>query len=73
MHSPIQIRPAVCADVDAVTSLIAGLDEHHRRARPDVFRQPVGPRREPSWLDAMLEGNDRAILVANKPVRGVVG
>lgn len=64
MQAPFTIRPANHADIASLKSLIAALDEHHRVALPHVFREPIGPRREPSWFDAFFQATDRAILLA---------
>jgi len=58
------IRSAVAKDFDQLCQLYEELDEHHRRARPDLFRAPLGPRRERPFVDAFIAGPDSTILVA---------
>ena len=60
----VTIRPAVAADYDALCGLWRELDEHHRRARPDLFRPLQGAGRDRDWALAQIEGDDRIVLVA---------
>ena len=60
----VTIRPAVPADYDALCGLWRQLDEHHRRARPDLFKPPEGPRRARDWATEQIEGPGKSILVA---------
>ena len=64
MTLSFSIRPAVPSDITALDPLFEVVDEHHRVALPEVFREPTGSRREPSWLDWVIAGPDGAILVA---------
>jgi ribosomal protein S18 acetylase RimI-like enzyme len=73
MTLSVSIRPAVPADIGTLALLFEALDEHHRLALPEVFRKPVGPRREPSWLDGIMAGKDCTILVAEAPDHKIVG
>jgi GNAT superfamily N-acetyltransferase len=73
MTSSVSIRPAVQSDIPSLTPLFEALDEHHRVALPEVFRKPAGARREPSWLDWILAGPDRAILVAEGADKEIIG
>ena len=70
----ISVRPATLADFDAMCGLWETLDEHHRRARPEMFRIPSGVRREEAWVAKMIEGPDSAIFVAvrNGALAGLV-
>jgi ribosomal protein S18 acetylase RimI-like enzyme len=61
---PLLIRPAVEADYEALCALWAELDEHHRRARPELFRVPEGARRARDWFAATATGPESAVLVA---------
>jgi GNAT superfamily N-acetyltransferase len=69
MTLPVSIRPAVPSDIAAINPLFEELDEHHRIARPEIFRKPTGARREPVWLDQIIAGPDSAILVAETDAR----
>jgi diamine N-acetyltransferase len=73
MSPSISIRPAVQADIPSLVPLFEVLDEHHRIALPEVFRKPAGARREESWLDWIMAGPDRAILVAEGIDREIIG
>jgi diamine N-acetyltransferase len=75
MTPSISIRPAVQADIPSLVPLFEVLDEHHRIARPEIFRKPVGARREQPWLEWIIAGPDRTILVAegiDKEILGLV-
>jgi hypothetical protein len=75
MTLSFSIRLAVPSDIPAINPLFEILDEHHRVALPEVFREPTGARREPSWLDWVIAGPDGAILVAERTdanIRGLV-
>jgi ribosomal protein S18 acetylase RimI-like enzyme len=61
---PLTIRPASPDDYDGLCRLWEVLDEHHRRARPDLFRTPEGPRRDRDWALEQILGPRSAILVA---------
>lgn len=63
--SSITIRAAEPSDFDALCRLWESLDEHHRRARPGMFRVPTGPRRDPTEVAELIAGPDSAILVAD--------
>jgi diamine N-acetyltransferase len=65
MKPPFPIRRALSTEREALSALFEELDEHHRSARPDIFRNPAGARREPSSLDQLIEGPDSTILVAD--------
>ena len=43
MSPSFQIRTAAAGDYDALCALWTELDEHHRAARPDLFRRPSVP------------------------------
>lgn len=73
MNPAITIRSASASDYAALEALFAALDEHHRLARPDVFQEPVGPRREASLLDALIAGPDSAILAAQSESGDLLG
>jgi diamine N-acetyltransferase len=64
MTLPVSIRPALPSEIAAMNPLFEEFDEHHRVARPEIFRKPTGARREPAWLDQIIAGPDSAILVA---------
>jgi GNAT superfamily N-acetyltransferase len=59
----LTIRPARLSDAPALEALFEVLDEHHRHARPHVFRRPPAARREQIWLEETIQGPDSAILV----------
>ena len=61
---PLILRPAAEADYHALCGLWRELDEHHRHARPDLFRLPAGPRRERGWVLEQIAGPASVILVA---------
>ena len=65
--SSTTIRPADPSDFDALCQLWEALDEHHRRARPGMFRAPVGERRTLASVEDLIQGPDSAILVAEGP------
>ena len=69
----VTIRPAVAADYDALCNLWRELDEHHRAARPELFRVPEGPRRERAWALELIAGPESAILVAEASDGALVG
>ena len=70
---PIHIRLAVRADFDALCGLWADVDDLHRRARPELFRAPEGPRRDPAWFERVIAWSDSAVLVAENPEGGLEG
>jgi GNAT superfamily N-acetyltransferase len=67
------IRLAVQSDIPSLNPLFEALDEQHRIALPEVFRKPSGERREQSWFDWIIPGPDRAILVAEKVDKKIIG
>jgi len=69
----IQIRPAIPPDFDQLCTLWEVLDEHHRQLRPDMFREPVGARRDAGWVNAIISDADSDILVAETPDNSLVG
>jgi len=69
----IQIRPAIPTDFDQLCMLWEVLDEHHRQVRPDMFREPVGARRDPDWVNNIINDADSDILVAETPDKSLVG
>jgi ribosomal protein S18 acetylase RimI-like enzyme len=68
-----RIRRASIADFEALCVLHEELDEHHRRARPDLFRPPLGDRRERASIAGLIDDASSDILVADIPSRGLVG
>jgi diamine N-acetyltransferase len=73
MTPSVSIRPAVQADIPSLNPLFEALDEQHRIALPEVFREPAGARREQSWFDWIIAGPDRAILVAEGIDKEIIG
>ena len=73
MTSAVSIRPAVRSDIPSLTPLFEALDEQHRIALPTVFRKPPAERREQSWFDWIIAGPDRAILVAERVDKKIIG
>jgi ribosomal protein S18 acetylase RimI-like enzyme len=72
--SPLfSIRPAVPSDIPSLIPLFEALDEQHRVALPEVFRKPVGKRREQSWFHQTIAGPDRGILVAESAGKKIIG
>ncbi len=67
------IRLAVAKDFDQLCQLYEELDEHHRRARPDLFRAPSGARRERPFVEAFIAGPDSTILVAQTEAGRLLG
>jgi GNAT superfamily N-acetyltransferase len=67
------IRPATPSDFDQLCKLWEVLDEHHRQLRPDLFRKPLGQRRDPTWVNGVIEAPDSDILVAEAPDGALVG
>ena len=61
---PLLIRPAVADDYDSLCDLWRELDEHHRRARPHLFRRPEGPQRARDWALEQIAGPEGVIIVA---------
>ena len=70
---PIQIRRAVRADFDALCLLWESVDDLHRQARPELFRAPEGPRRDPAWFERVIDWPDSEVLVAENPDGGLDG
>jgi diamine N-acetyltransferase len=58
------IRTATPDDYEALLPLYAELDEHHRLARPNIFREPVGPRRSQDEIKTLIGGPQSTLLVA---------
>jgi hypothetical protein len=56
MNLSFRVRQALPTEREALLPLFEELDEHHRLARPDVFRKPSGARREPALLDPLIAG-----------------
>lgn len=73
MTPSVSIRPAVQSDIPSLNPLFEALDEQHRIALPEVFRKPAGERREQSWFDWIIAGPDRAILVAERVDKRIIG
>ena len=73
MDVPILIRPALREDFERLCALYEELDEHHRRARPDLFRAPAGSGRERSFVDALIAGPDCTIIVAENRTESLLG
>jgi GNAT superfamily N-acetyltransferase len=68
----IRIRPAVLGDYGALCTLFEELDEFHRQARPDFFRNFEGPARSWAQVGQWLAGPGSTVLVAEREA-GVVG
>ena len=64
MTLSFSIRPARLADAATLETLFEVLDEHHRCARPHVFRKPPDARREVTRLAETIQGPDSIILLA---------
>ncbi len=73
MCPAFHIRPAVAADFEPLCSLYEELDEHHRLARPDLFRPVTGERRERSFVTSLIEGPESTILVAQNEAGQLLG
>lgn len=73
MIPSVSIRPAIQSDIPSLNPLFEALDEQHRIALPQVFRKPSGERREQSWFDWIIAGPDRAILVAERVDKRIIG
>ena len=73
MTLSVSIRPAAQSDIPSLNPLFEALDEQHRIALPDVFRKPAKGRREQSWFDWIIAGPDRAILVAERVDKEIIG
>lgn len=73
MNLSFSIRHALLTEHESLCALFEELDEHHRLARPDVFRKPLGPRREASLLDQLIIGPDSVILVAEADKESLLG
>jgi ribosomal protein S18 acetylase RimI-like enzyme len=65
MPLTFSIRPACTEDQGALLPLFEELDEFHRRIRPDLFRKPVGDRRESAALQDLISGPKSVLLVAD--------
>ncbi len=64
MKQALLVREACPGDFEALCALYEEIDEHHRQARPELFRVPMGERRERSAVVGLIEGDDSTILVA---------
>lgn len=73
MTPSLTIRPALISDAPALEALFEALDEHHRHARPHVFRRPPAARREQIWLEETIQGPDSAILVVEGVDQKIIG
>lgn len=60
----VTIRAATLDDKAALLRLYEQIDEHHRQARPDVFRVPPGDRRSEAFLKKRIENVGCAMYVA---------
>jgi ribosomal protein S18 acetylase RimI-like enzyme len=60
----MQIRCAVRADLPSIEALFADADAYHSARLPDRFRATEGPARPQEHLLALVEGADRAVLLA---------
>lgn len=69
----VTIRPAVLGDYEDLCELWKILDEHHRLALPNLFRQPAGARRERSYVQTVIEGPDSVIMVAEAEDKQLLG
>ncbi|WP_018267562.1 GNAT family N-acetyltransferase [Methylosinus sp. LW4] len=73
MPLSFSIRPASPEDQGALLPLFEELDEFHRRIRPDLFRKPVGDRRESAALRDLIAGPKSALLVADSGNHDLLG
>jgi diamine N-acetyltransferase len=58
------IRKAEEKDFAGLNALLEEIDEHHRKALPQVFRKPDGPARTRDFLSGVLADENAVILVA---------
>ncbi len=63
---PIAVRHAVQGDYEQLCPLLADLDALHRKARPELFREPEGPVRSRKYLSDLIAGPSSTILVAER-------
>jgi ribosomal protein S18 acetylase RimI-like enzyme len=73
MKTPASIRVATMADYDVLCELFELLDEHHRAAEPEIYRQPEGPRRTKERIAFLLNGETGTIYVGEDTDGAVVG
>ncbi len=66
MQALFTIRHADIAEFDALAELFEQLDEHHRLALPHIFRAPASGLRDADSLQALIDGPESAILVAEQ-------
>jgi GNAT superfamily N-acetyltransferase len=71
----ISVRQAALGDVAQLSSLFAALDEHHIRARPDLFKRLDGPTRDHETIRALVANPaTQALFVAEeRPSGNLVG
>jgi GNAT superfamily N-acetyltransferase len=62
----VKIRPAVMSDYDQLCELFDEVDDLHRRALPDIFRQRDGPVRSRERVSHLISEPTTAILVAER-------
>ena len=58
------IRQAVEADYEALCALLAEIDALHAAALPGRFREADGPARSREFIEAAIDAEDEALLVA---------
>jgi ribosomal protein S18 acetylase RimI-like enzyme len=58
------IRQATEKDYAGLNALLEEIDEHHRKALPQVFRKPDGPARTRDFLSGALADQNAVIFVA---------
>ena len=58
------IRPAAENDYEGLNVLFEEIDEHHRKALPQIFRKPDGPARTRDFLSGVLADQNAVIFLA---------
>lgn len=66
------IRRATEADYARLNALFEELDEHHRKALPQVFRKPDGPSRTQDFLSGAIADQNAVIYIAENQ-DGIIG
>ena len=58
------IRQAAKKDFAEMNALFEEIDEHHRKALPQIFRKPDGPARSLDFLQGVVADQNAVIFVA---------
>jgi len=73
--SEIMIRQAVLADIENLYALFSPVDQMHREAHPEIFKQADYPEEIKDYYRACIRDQSSVIIIAisnNKVIGGVV-